>query len=167
MLLKTIKISLLVIFCFSICNAFSQNKAIPFKDAEKHGVMKTRLDSIYQNAVDIDTSKAVFKSQKEQDTLVDKFNKLFDDLGQFLEAHNFHWEKQTRCFNKVYFNEDGRIDYFLYNFLTKNIKIEDQISNEKQLEFDKLLNQFLRDYKFPVKAKTKFSQCTTSKYLPK
>ena len=81
--------------------------------------------------------------------------------------YQFKWEQPTRSFNRIYFNADGTIDYFLYNFQTTNVKTEDQLSQEKQNEFNRLLNLFIKDYKISVTAKTKFAQCSPTKYMPR
>ena len=90
--------------------------------------------------------------------------KLLQDFGKFLTNHNFKWDKPTKCFNRIYFNVDGTIDYFLYNFLGKQ---EDKLSEEGQKEFNELLNQFIKEYKFTMTSKIKFSQCSPTTYMPK
>jgi hypothetical protein len=58
-------------------------------------------------------------------------------------------------------------DYVLYNFITKNVKPEDLLSIEKQIEYNRLLNLFIKDYKFPMTAKVKFGQCGSITFTPK
>ena len=89
--------------------------------------------------------------------------KLLQDFGMFLSDHNYKWDKSTRCFNRIYFNADGTIDYFLYNFLGKP---EDQLSDERQNEFNKLLNLFIKGYRINVTARVKFAQCSPTTYKP-
>jgi len=124
------------------------------------------LDSLYKSAVHSDTSLAVFKTDLEQKALIQAYYKLLQDFSKFLSEGNFTWDKQTKVFNKVYFNTDGSIDFFLYNFMYMNVKTDDQLSAEKQNEFNRLLNLFILDYKIPMTAKTKFSQCGPSLYKP-
>lgn len=152
---------LLVMFCL---NSFGQHLGMTFQEYEKQGTTIQHLDSIYKSAVDGDTSKAVFKTEAEQQALGEAYIKMLQDFGKFLTAHNFTWDKPTRCFNRIYFNSDGTIDYFLYNFLGKP---EDKLSDERQKEFNELLNQFIKDYKFTMTAKVKFAQCGPTRYMPK
>ncbi|MBI3501608.1 MAG: hypothetical protein HY063_07425 [Bacteroidetes bacterium] len=94
-----------------------------------------------------------------------EYIQLLQGFGKFLSTNNFTWDKPTRCFNRIYFNSDGTIDYFLFNFLGKTA--EDKPSEEKQKEFQRLLNLFIKDYKFPLTAKIKFAQCSPTTYMPK
>lgn len=154
----------LVLIIISIVQiSYGQHIAIPFQDAEKHGISIKHLDSIYKNAVNTDTSLAIFKTDTEQEKLQQSYTKLLKDLGNFLSKNNFKWEKKTPCFNKVYFNYDGAIDYFLYVFTGK---AEDKPSDARQKEFQRLLNLFINDYKFSLKANTKFTQCGGGMYMP-
>ncbi len=146
------------------CKTFGQHIGLSFQEAKKQGIEIDLLDSIYQSAVHINTSMAVFKTDIEQETMHKEYIKLLQAFGKFLSANNFIWKKPTKCFNRIYFNSDGSIDYFLYNFLGET---EDKPDEEMQKEFQRLLNLFIKDYKFPLTAKTKFAQCSPTTYMPK
>jgi hypothetical protein len=135
-----------------------RQKALTFQEAEKQGKSYAYLDSLYKSAVHSDTSQAVFKTPEAQQILQKAYGAFLQDLGKFLKANNFKWEKLTKCFNRIYINSDGTVDYFLYNFS------KDQITEEKEREFERLLNIFLKDHKFPASAKEKFAQCSPVKY---
>jgi len=156
--MKSKLILCLSFFTISVINAFGQDKALTFQEAEKRGISIQHLDSIYKSAIHDDVKLAVFKSAAEQEKLKAAYNRLLQDLGSFLKANNFRWENQTRCFNRIYLNADGNIDYFLINFP------KDQITTEKEKEFSRLLNLFIRDYKFALTANEKFAQCSPVKY---
>ncbi|HYK77737.1 MAG TPA: hypothetical protein VEV16_12235, partial [Daejeonella sp.] len=113
---------------------------------------------LYKSAVHSNAELAVFKSPEEQAELQKAYITLIKDLATFLKSKDFKWEKPTRCFNRIYFNPIGKIDYFLYNFP------KDQIAPEKEKEFDRLLNLFVKDYKFSLKANENFAQCSPIKY---
>lgn len=155
---------MLILFFAFIIQAFGQGIALSFQEAEQKGISIKHLDSVYKSALHIDTSLAVFKTEKEQEMVKKAYITLFKDFGKFLKTHNFKWDKPTRCFNKIYFNTDGHIDYFLFNFLGKTV--EDKPTEEKQKEFQYLLNLFIKDYKFPLTTKTKFAQCSPTIYTP-
>jgi Predicted Zn-dependent protease (DUF2268) len=133
-------------------------KAMTFQEAEKQGKSYPYLDSLYKSAVHSDTSQAVFKTPEEQQILQKAYGDFLKALGTFLKTNNFKWEKLTKCFNRIYINSDGTVDYFLYKFS------KDQITEEKEHEFERLLNIFLKDHKFPASAKEKFAQCSPVKY---
>lgn len=152
------------IFLSTYFHFFAQGMGLSFDDAEAQGISTNHLDSTYQNAVNVDTTLAVFKTANEQEKLFDAYSQLRLDLAAFLKEHNFFWEKQTRCFNRVYFNKDGKIDYFLYNCTDKDGNKPNEV---RQNEFKRLLNLFIQDYQFPMKADVKFVQCGGSNYSPK
>lgn len=151
------KTLLTFILLASISTSFAQ-VAMTFKNAEAKGKSFRYLDSLYKSAVHKDMNLAVFKSQEERAELQKAYVGLIKDLSTFLQSNNFRWEKPTRCFNRIYFNPNGIIDYFLYNFSA------DQIVPEKEKEFDRLLNLFIKNYRFPLNAKERFAQCSPIKY---
>jgi hypothetical protein len=133
-------------------------KVMTFQEAEKQGKPYQYLDSLYKSAVHSDSTLAVFKTPAEQQVLQKAYVDFLRQLGDFLKANNFKWEKLTRCFNRIYINSDGTVDYFLYKFS------KDQITEEKEKEFERLLTIFLKDHKFSASAKEKFAQCSPVKY---
>ena len=163
-MVKRISTSLLFIFAIGIVNA--QHLGLTFQEAENQGIRITHLDSIYKSAVHADTSLAVFKADAEQQAMSEAYIKLLQDLGKFLTENNFKWENPVSCFNRIYFSPDGSIDYFLYNFLNKNVKTGEALSQEKQIAFNHLLNLFIKDYKISLTAKERFAQCSPTRYLP-
>lgn len=146
---------LLLLIC--IAGSFVSRAQIgaSFDEAKASGVRVSLLDSTYKSAVNVDKNKAVFA--RKEDRLVESYNGMLQDLGYFLAKHNFKWDTTTRCFNRIYFNKDGHIDFFLYSFKTN-------ISAEKEAEFKRLLNEFIRHYKFPLRARVNFAQCSPVTY---
>ncbi len=158
------KTNLMITILLSTClQTFGQHLGLTFQSAEKQGISIKHLDSIYKSSVHSNTSLAVFKTEKEQEALHQAYIKLLQDFGVFLSKNNFKWQKPTRCFNRIYFNTDGTIDYFLYNFLGKT---EDKPAENSEMEFQRLINVFISDYKFSLTAKTKFAQCSPTTYMP-
>lgn len=139
-------------------HSFGQSKAMAFQDAEKQGILLKNLDSLYKSALHSDVKLAVFKTVEDQANLRKAYVDLLQNLASFLKTHHFKWLKQTRCYNRIYFNANGTVDYFLYNFS------REQISAEKELEFGRLLNLFVKDYRFPLTANESFAQCSPVKY---
>ena len=83
--------------------SFGQHTGLTFQDAEKKEITIQHLDSIYKSAVHVDTSLAVFKTEKEQEAMGMSYMKLLQDFGKFLSDHNYKWKKPTMCFNRIYF----------------------------------------------------------------
>lgn len=155
----------MLLLCFtSTVSLWSQPRVYTFKEAVAKGVPAEKLDSLYASAVHADTTLAVFKTEAEQETLAGAYVKLLQDLGNFLERKGFHWQKPTRCFNRIYFGPGGRIDYFLYNFTGP---AESRPSEEQQQHFDHLLKRFVKHYRFPLQPGIPFAQCSPVVYRPR
>jgi hypothetical protein len=137
----------------------ASQKAMTFNAAENQGIRLTYLDSTYRSGLHSDSTKAVFGNKQED--FINAYRQLLQDLGSHLRVQGFMWGKETKCFNRIYFSQDGAIDFFLYNFY------KDQISTEQEKVFDAHLNQFIKTYRFPLKADTKFSQCSPVRYNDK
>lgn len=157
------KIIILTFIIFVTSTSFPQ-KAYSIEESNQYGISFDELNSIYKDAMNIDSSKAVFKTEREQNIMYQAYINLLQDLGKFLTKNNFKWDKPTRCFNRIYFNTEGKIDYFLFSFTGKD---EDKPSQDKQKEFERLLNLFIQDYKIPLTAEIKFAQCSPVVYMPK
>ncbi|MBC7912704.1 MAG: hypothetical protein H7Y07_01140 [Pyrinomonadaceae bacterium] len=151
---KILHVLFLILF---ITTSYGQ-VVMTFKNAKAKGKSFEQLDSLYKNAVHSDINMAVFKTQDEQAKFQKAYAKLIYELAVFLKSKDFRWEKQTRCFNRIYFNSEGGIDYFLYNFQLG------QLAPEKEKEFDRLLKLFVKGYKLSLNAKERFAQCSPIKY---
>lgn len=152
----------LVVLLVSLNDFLAQGYEI--NDARKKGIFTNHLDSIYKNAINTDSTLAVFRSKASQEKFVAAYHQLLSDWGEFLSSNHFYWDKPVQAFNRIYFNSRGKIDYFLYSFRTT---LENELSLDKQKEFNRLLNIFISEYQFPVSAEENFVQCSPTKYLPK
>lgn len=149
---------LLPLFLLILSAPFTNaQEAFPFNDAALHNTRISLLDSTYKSAIHSDPTLAVFQNQEE---VVTAYQSLLQDFGSFLAENNFRWEQNTTSFNRIYFDADGSIDYFLYQFRGT------QLSEEKQARFNDLLNQFIQTYRFPLTANLKFAQCSPVTYTP-
>ncbi|WP_298118301.1 hypothetical protein [Flavobacterium sp.] len=142
----------------------SQSKVFSIEEAQKNGISIEKLDLEYKSAVHVDSTKAVFKTEAQQQKLQESYTKLLQDFGSFLNKNNFKWETKTKCFQRIYFAPNGKIDYFIYNFKLKSVLPENLISEEKQKEFQRLLELFAKEYTFSSTATEKFAQCSPTSY---
>jgi hypothetical protein len=149
-----ISISTVLFFCFL---SYGQ-KAMTFNEANEQNIKMSSLDSQYQSGIHADTSLAVFKTNTDE--YFAGYQDLLLDLGQYLKENNFLWDKPTNGFNRIYFDKNGKIDYFLYSFRPN------QMTTEQEKRFAELLGKFILNYKFPLTANTKFSQCSPVTYMP-
>ncbi len=153
-----------LIMLLAICStAVGQQKAYTFQEAQDNGISIQDLDSNYKSAVHVDTTLAVFKSEKAQEAMRVYYTMLLKDLGLFLSQNDFKWDEPRRCFNRIYFDRDGSIDYFLFKFLG-NAQSTPPV--EKQEEFKRLLELFVKEYEIPLAANVKFAQCSPTTYMP-
>lgn len=157
---------LIILFCFMTFSNFmvAQHKAMTFNEAKLQGNAPEKLDTLYKGAIHTETIPGVFKTEAEQEQLISAYTKLLQDLAIFLKKNNFAWEGTKRCFNRIYINKNGTIDYFLYNFYVNKEKPETNLSESKAAEFDRLLNIFVKDYRFSVTANENFAQCSPVTY---
>jgi len=151
-----------IVLSLALCITFTANsyaqKVMTFQDAEKQGKSFQHLDSLYKSAVSSDIKLAVFKTKKQQENLQKAYVLFIQSLASYLKANHFTWDKQVRCFNRIYFDKNGKVDYFLYNF-PKN-----EITTEKEKEFARLLGLFVKDHKLTLTANEGFAQCSPIKY---
>jgi hypothetical protein len=151
---KLILSSIFIVFALI---GFSQ-KATTFQKAIDSGISIKVLDSLYKPALSQgpDSLQAVFRVKaKEFHT---HYVGLLKDLAKHLKDNGFAWSKQTRCFNRIYFNEQGTIDYFLFNFKPG------EVDAVKAAQFETLLNAFIKTYTFTLPATAKFAQCSPVTY---
>jgi hypothetical protein len=158
MIMKKISILFLLLIALST-ETMAQQKIMSILEAEKSGISIQKLDSLYKSAVHSNQDLAVFKTPEDQARLQGAYIQFFQKLGVFLSKNNFKWEQKTRCFNRIYMNNDGSIEYFIYNFN------KDQISASKEKEFTNLLSLFIQENKFPISANEKFAQCSPISYI--
>jgi hypothetical protein len=160
------KIVLLFFTLFAASSVNAQHIAVSFQNAAKQNISTQKLDDSYMSAIDTDTTKSVFIGDSAQEAMYNAYVKLLKDLGKFLRENNFNWEKVTKGFNRIYFNKDGAIEYFIYNFHLPSMKPEYVILPEKESEYNRLLNIFIQDYKIEMTADKKFAQCSPVTFNP-
>jgi hypothetical protein len=147
------KYVLLLFYCVLTVNA---QKGLSIPVAKEQGITVEHLDSIYKSAVHSEPAKAVFKTEAEQQKLAEAYVKFLTDFGSFLLKNHFKWENATRGWNRIYIAPNGKIDYFLYSLR--------DLPAEKEQEFNRLLNLYVKDHKFPITAPVKFAQCSPVTY---
>ncbi len=143
------------------CKEKDKEKAMTILEAEGKGILFDSLSLEYKSAVGIDTVNSVFKNETDKEKAIIAYQNLLDDFGKFLKKNNFKWPFATTCFQKVFFREDGNIDYFLFNFLGEPPY---EVSADQEKKFKELMNEFIKSYKYPVTANMKFAQCGTVVY---
>jgi hypothetical protein len=133
-------------------NLFSQT-CLTFEDYERSGLHISTLDSIYAPALGPDPTTAVFADRYEE--FFSAWKQLLTDQATHLNNNGYSWGRPTQCYTRIYFNPDGTINTYLFNFRAG------QISQQKQDIFKKLTTAFAKEYQLKIDnpAKSKFSQC--------
>ena len=148
---------LFITLCVLVSPLFLQAQAaMSIPEAKEKGITVEHLDSVYKSAIHSEPAKAVFKTDAEQQKLIDAYGNFLIGFGEFLSKNNFKWEDSTRGWNRIYMKPDGTVDYFLYSFKT--------LPPAKEAEFNRLLNLYLKDHKFGITAPVKFAQCSPVTY---
>ncbi len=152
------KTSIILLLIIALHFSTYGQKVLSFSEAKDANINVEHLDSIYMSAIHVDTAQSVFKNRENE--VGESYFELLQKLGKFLKSHNFKWEKPTKGFNRIYFNKDGGIDFFVYSFRP------DQLTTEQEKKFEQLLNEFIKDYHFPLTAEVGFAQCSPVTYRP-
>lgn len=116
------------------------------------------LDTLYQSGVDADSTRAAFGDR--QDEFMRNYSAFYQEMDRYLDAHDFTWDDTTKCFNKLYFRADGKMDKYFYGF-------RGSVTPEKQQRFEKLATAFLKVYRFPMTNAIPFRQCGSSTFMPR
>lgn len=151
---EQMRLAILVFGIFFFSQTTSAQLAMSFEEAKMKGLDFQKLDSIYRPGVD-DDSIAVFKDKEE--AYIKAYYGMLRDLSTFLNENDYHWGDQVKCFNRIYFDANGTVDYYLYDF-------ETDLSPDKQDKFKELLNQFIINYKFSLSGEKQFAQCSPVNY---
>ena len=124
-----------------------------FEDYTNSGQRIELLDSLYPSAMNVDPEKAVFNGREKE--FSQAWVGLLQDLANHLKQNGFEWEEPSRCFNRVYFSETGKIDAYLFRFM------QEALTEVEEKRFTVLLNEFVADYQLKLveAAPSKFAQC--------
>jgi len=139
-----------LVLLFAVKGTFAQHVADSFQHAESAGYSMQVLDKQYKSAVG--AGDVVFKGDEK--LLISAYTAMLYDLNKYLNQNNFRWNSQVRIFNRVYFETDGSISYYLVNLKPTGL------DEEKQKAFLSLLSSFIQHYKINITANSKFAQCS-------
>lgn len=151
--MKKLTLILIALCSYTISNA---QICLPESEQDSADITQAELDSIYVKAVLNDTSyETAYKGREE--AFAKAYVKMLKDFEKHLEENDFSWDSTTRCYNKIYFAENGKIDYWFYKFLG-------EVSEEKQKRFKMLLEEFMFEYVFTAQPTRNFRQCSSTSF---
>ena len=156
--MKTLHLGIFLV-CL-VCSGIQAQKALAFQVLEAQtGLSLAVLQEKYADGMHSEEERGVFPLSEHQ-AYNQAYQDLMQSLGDYLKQKGLVWPQTTRCFNRIYFNAEGKIDYFLYQFKA------DCISPELEAQFKQLLSEFIQNYRFPLKAPRAFAQCSPVVYQP-
>ncbi|MCA6361969.1 MAG: hypothetical protein IM638_02965 [Bacteroidetes bacterium] len=144
--------------------ALDAQKVMSFAQISRENIRVSWLDSNYVSAVHTDTALAVFKTENAQQKFSAAYTAFIQKLAAFLTANGFEFKQEQRCFNRVYFDANGKAEYFIYSFSNKGIEPQNQVAGERLTEFERLVTLFLQQEKIAVHSPVPFAQCSPVVY---
>ncbi|TAE45373.1 MAG: hypothetical protein EAZ06_01715 [Cytophagales bacterium] len=123
----------------------AQKGIMSIDEGKKQKLFKDTLDKIYPSAVG-----DVYKGETKD--FLEAYKKMYQKLSSFLKSKGLYMEK-INVFSIIYFNDLGKLDYYLYNF-------NSPFDIEKQKIFQKYAYDFFENYTFEMPKNRKFTQCS-------
>ena len=147
------KVIISVFFLFFATTIFAQDRVYDAGKLTKQGASMEDLDSIYKNGLPAnDTLNPVF-DQIYYDTIVAVERlELFNEMSRYFKKNGFKWDLSLKVWTRIYTDTNGNVDYLFYHFMRP-------VESSKEKAFIKQANNFLKEYKLPVKSTRKYSLC--------
>ena len=132
------------VLVFSLANA---------DDKKEFSALK--LDDTHMNMLNPKIAK-----EKHEEAL-QSWTDIHVELNKFLHKEQFDWgidDKRIKIFNKIYFQKDGQVKYYVYG-------IHADVSPEKVTAFGELAQEFFTDQKISLTRDVDFAQCGKASLL--
>ncbi|MCH8557921.1 MAG: hypothetical protein LAT84_08870 [Balneolia bacterium] len=113
-----------------------------FADASESGISIEEIDARYTDALHAEAEKGLFNQQSEH--FIEAYQVFLSGLAHLLNENDFFWPEQTRIFSRIYFANDGTVEYFFINEAQANLD-----ENELQ-EFLRLTGDFVSEHAIAV-----------------
>lgn len=85
---------------------------------------------------------------------LDEWTRFIIDMGKALTKAGLEREKDYRLWLRGHFSADGSVEYFFYNFLCN-----DAPSPEWEAQFQEVVKEYIKTFRFNYPINRKFSQC--------
>ena len=85
---------------------------------------------------------------------LDEWTRFIMDMGKALKEADMKWEKDYRLWLRGHYSADGSVDYFFYNFLSNDLP-----SPEWEAQFQEVIKEYIKTFRFNYPINRKFSQC--------
>lgn len=125
---------------------FSQAEVMSFEAAKTADISFTELDGQYKSAYARGKrNKGESAFPEMRDSLMQAYEQMLTELSLYLGEKRFEWGGSKRAFLRLYFNPEGELDYFFYQF-------REPLNGEKSEDLEKLVEKFSKKYVFPMQA---------------
>lgn len=148
--------NVLAMFALLMVYTASSQQAMNFERAQELGISFNELDERYTPGMSNNPQVGAFNDRSD-DYLI-AYQSFLQELMLYLSENDLVWDKPVRCFNRIYFNDNGQVDHFFYNFK------EGEISTHDEQKFKKLLKEFIKEARFGLDPGQAFSQCSPVVY---
>ena len=85
---------------------------------------------------------------------LDEWTRFLMDMGKALTKAGLEREKDYRLWLRGHYSADGSVDYFFYNFLSNDLP-----SPEWEAQFQEVIKEYIKTFRFNYPINRKFSQC--------
>lgn len=146
-------------FCILVQVHVTAQKVMRLADARTIGLTTEHMDSLYKSAFNVqDSTKAAFPDR--MDEFMVEFEKVLHAMGDRFNKEGFKFGKDTRLTYRSFFAADGKMEAFHYY-------LKEPMSAEQEETFRRILEGFVDEYRFPMKADVPFRQCGTVTFKDK
>lgn len=149
-------VSLLMILFILTSPVEALQMAMSFSEAEAADISIEEIDSRYSDAIHVNPRLAVFSDNQSE--FIRQYREFIQNLALYLNENEFFWDEPKRVFNRIYFSEDGSVEYFFYNDNHTGFN-STEIRN-----FNRLVSEFIQNNRLNIKAESAFAQCSPVVY---
>lgn len=136
--------------------AHAQQKVMSFTEAEVTGISIEEIDSRYPDAIHVNPELAVFADNQSE--FISQYRDFIQSLARYLNENEFYWNEPKRVFNRIYFSENGTVDYFFYN------DSHADFDNTEIQNFNGLVSEFIHSNHLNLVAESSYAQCSPVVY---
>lgn len=148
---------MLILALFLVNILLYSQEVIKVEEMREYGLSLEKQDSIYKNGLpgsDTVTKIDLFSEKLFEETINPLWRNIKSGITQYIVKQDSSF-KGVKVWQRMYFNDSGFIDFFVYHFKTKNLPIE------QQEKFKLLVDRFLKENKPKLVASPlKYSLCS-------
>jgi len=145
-----------IVLCFGLTHVDAQ-VVMTFEAADGAGLRMSQLERTYN--VELGEGETLYVSEMDGRQEMEMFVALRYQLADSLRAWGFKWEHTTSVKNRVFFNTEGRLDYFFYDTAPHFT------SPMERTRFEDLLVRFFEIYQLPELPGTRIVRCAPIRFL--